>query len=209
MRFRLRTLLILTGIACVILATHGTWMRDAQRRIASKEKILAMTGGNVIVQHEDFGESNSISDGKYPAWLERAVGTEYLYPLNTFCLVQSAEPDPIINEAVKLPHLYLVKLPACQITDESVKPLTQLRSLVWLELFSTPITDDGVKAVSNIRSLEILDLRSTKVTDGCVPFIASLRRLRRLHTGGTAITPAGIKAIQQALPKCDIDQRAG
>jgi len=204
MRYRLRTLLIVITIAGAVLAVHGKWRRDAQLHTAIKQKLQSK--GPVILQHEEFGTAKPT---RYPDWLERLVGTEYLYPLNAFCLVQNAEPDSIISDAARLPHLYLVKLPACQITDESLTPLTGLRSLVWLELFATPITDEGIKTVSKIKSLEILDLRGTKVTDDSIPLITSLPRLRRLHVGDTAITPAGIKAIQQALPACEIDQRPG
>jgi hypothetical protein len=201
MRYRLRTLMIATFIACILFATHAKWRRDAQQRTAIRNNLQAQAA--VILQHEDF---EGAKPAKYPRWLENLVGTEYLYPLNAFCLVQNAEPDSIITEAASLPHLYLVKLPACQITDQSLIPLTKLRSLVWLELFSTPITDEGVKTVSSVKSIEILDLRSTKVTDGCVPSIASLPRLRRLLVSGTAISPAGIKEIQEALPNCEVDQ---
>ena len=203
----MRTLLVLLTIACVAVAIHAQWRRDALRRTAIKARMDGLGPGMVIAQHEDFdGAARSRS---YPRWLERWVGHEYLYPINAFCLVQSQNPDPIIREAAQLPHLYLVKLPACQITDESLQPLTKLRSLVWLELFATPITDEGVKTVCRIKSLEILDLRGTKATDACIESIRSMPRLKRLHVGGTAITPVGIEAIRKALPGCEIDQRDG
>jgi hypothetical protein len=172
MRYRLRTLLILTGIACVVLATHGKWVRDAQRRSALRNKIQEMAKGAVVVQHEDF-DSKKANRGKYPGWLERAVGAEYLYPINAFCLVQSAEPDPIIREAAQLPHLYLVKIPACQITDDS--------KLKTLNLIETKVSREG-----------LVELRKALPETNVSPYLSRAQKARNPSPTTTRSTSSAV-----------------
>ena len=205
MRYGLRTLLVLVALLGVVLAVHKGRMTGAHRqseRIAQIRKLSP----SAITQYE-FAQDKNWAPGrkKYPVWAERWLGEDYLYSVDAFCIVQEANPDAIIEQAAQLPHLRLVKLPACQISDKSLEPLQQLGRLEWLELFSTPVSDDGMKTVATLKSLKILDLRGTKVTDACIPCITALPKLERLNVGDTAISAAGLEAIQKALPNCRID----
>ena len=141
----------------------------------------------------------------YPNWLERWVGEDYLYNVDCVVIADRDNPVELIEKAVQLPYLRLVKLPNCTITDENLRLLQNLKRLEWLELYRTPTTDTGVAIVAKIPSLKILDLRGTNVTDGCLADIESMKGLRSLYVGNTAITSQGIAQIAKALPECSID----
>ena len=54
------------------------------------------------------------------------------------------------------------------------------------------------------RTLQTLRLRDTKVTDVGLAHLKGLTKLRFLDLGKTAVTDAGIKELQKALPKAKI-----
>ncbi|MFP6657003.1 MAG: hypothetical protein VB853_02415 [Pirellulales bacterium] len=47
-------------------------------------------------------------------------------------------------------------------------------------------------------------LNNTKVTDAGLAHLSGLTKLERLWLTRTQVTDAGVKKLQQALPKCDI-----
>lgn len=51
-----------------------------------------------------------------------------------------------------------------------------------------------------------LDLSTTQVTDPGLKDLAGLKSLQTLDLGYTAVTDAGVKALQKALPGCRIDR---
>jgi hypothetical protein len=169
LRYKLKTLLLLVTAVAVLLAIHAARRHGAGAQAETIAAIHALTP-RVITQYE-FAQDANWGPGhkRYPAWLEQRLGTDYLYSIDAFCLVQNTDPDPVIEQASRLRHLRLVKLPACEITDRSLAPLERLPRLEWLELFRTPVTDEGMKTIARMTSLRKLDLRATKVTDASVP----------------------------------------
>jgi hypothetical protein len=202
-RFSLRTLLVVFVIASFILAAHVHRMKNAQRQSQLVQDLL---GDNKFTNYEYTQDENWNPGRKsYPNWLERWVGEDYLYNVDCVVIADRDNPVELIEKAVQLPYLRLVKLPNCTITDENLRLLQNLKRLEWLELYRTPTTDTGVAIVAKIPSLKILDLRGTNVTDGCLADIESMKGLRSLYVGNTAITSQGIAQIAKALPECRID----
>ena len=68
-----------------------------------------------------------------------------------------------------------------EITDSDLKPLSDIPDLVWLDLTGT-ITDDGLKYLAGLANLETLIVNSTQVTY------------------------QGMRALEKALPNCDVRQ---
>ena len=171
LRFRLRTLLIFVTVFALIVAAHAHRTRNAQRQRAI---VSELNGLGALTQYDYVQDENwNSSEKTYPTWLERWVGEDYLYSIDAFVITSDQNPNDAIELASELPYLRLVKLPACAITDESLRPLENLHRLEWLELFATPVTDECMASIAKLSSLKILDLRGTAITDRAIPTIVT------------------------------------
>lgn len=205
LRFSIRAMLIFIAAASLILTAHVRRIQSGERQ---KKLVEELFKEGVITQYEYVQDKDWKSGHKwYPEWLERWVGRDYLYSVDCFVIVQHRAPDRLIEKVADLPYLRLVKLPACTITDESLRPLQTLKRLEWLELFKTPATDNAVAIVAKIKSLKTLDLRGTRVTDACVSELISLPNLQNLYIGNTAITSQAVDQIRAAVPSCEVDTK--
>jgi Leucine-rich repeat (LRR) protein len=70
------------------------------------------------------------------------------------------------------------------------------------------ITDAGLKLLCKLTSLEVLELsNNSQITDAGIEYLNSLRKLQYLDLTNTKTTAAGVKRLQQLLPKCNIQHR--
>jgi len=190
-------------VFAVIIAAHVHRMRNAQRQRAL---VSELNGLGALTQYDYVQDENwNSSEKTYPTWLEQWVGKDYLYSIDAFVLTSDQSPNEAIELASKLPRLRLVKLPACALRDDSLRPLENLHRLEWLELFATPVTDDCMASIAKLTSLKTLDLRGTAITDSSIPTIVSLPNLTRLNIGNTAISTSGVEELRVKLPGCTID----
>ena len=60
-----------------------------------------------------------------------------------------------------------------------------------------------LKGLTNLRELYLGGERST-ITDAGIGHLMGLAKLTRLWLNGTQVTDAGVVALQQALPECEI-----
>lgn len=127
-----------------------------------------------------------------------------------------------------LQELYLHNNP--QLTDDGIKHLQGMHQLTELTLANTGISDAGMKYLSGMKDLEKLHLANcqrlsdagfehlanlknlkslllflTPITDAGLKHLHGLKKLELLDLRDTKVTPAGISALQQALPKCEIE----
>jgi hypothetical protein len=82
--------------------------------------------------------------------------------------------------------------------------LTQLRRLPtvpWLILDGTKVTDEGLgAAMRRLCRVERLNLQETRVTDAALADLADHVALLELRVERTAVTEAGVRRLQRALP---------
>lgn len=121
------------------------------------------------------------------------------------------------------------RLKGAEVTDASLAPLKNMKSLVELRLGNTKISNAGLAAVSglsylqvlgleltdisdagldhiqNLQNLVYLNLYGTKVTDAGIAKLAGLKHLRNLYLWQTQVTPEGVQKLQEALPGVDIN----
>jgi hypothetical protein len=57
-----------------------------------------------------------------------------------------------------------------------------------------------------MKNLQRLGLFASKITDMGLMQLARHRSLQRLDVGQTAVTPAGLAALRQELPKCEFNR---
>jgi hypothetical protein len=83
--------------------------------------------------------------------------------------------------------------------------LGELNSLRNLTL-SCEVTDEGMRWLSDMKHLEALTLFSAHLSDESVKTLGQLQNLRKLRFGDIGITDEGLKNLQELLPDCDIQR---
>jgi tetratricopeptide (TPR) repeat protein len=112
--------------------------------------------------------------------------------------------------SLKALHLY-----QCFVTDAGLKHLEGLTNLHGLHFGSDKITNDGLKHLAKLKELRSLTLDvppnrfggGNPITDPGLEHLRGLTKLEHLSISATGVTSAGVKRLQQALPKLKIDGR--
>jgi hypothetical protein len=77
---------------------------------------------------------------------------------------------------------------------------------VKLDLEGPGFTDAAIRILAGKkRPLDKILLKNAGVTDAGLPVLAKNPKLTDVVLLGTKVTPAGVAALQQALPKCKIE----
>jgi hypothetical protein len=157
------------------------------------------------------------------------AGLRHLRELKSLKLLGVAEnnvSDAGLVHLRELRSLETLLLNDTRITDAGLVHLAALAELNHLHLHCTAITDAAVAHLHSLPELRSLDLRCTLITDRGLHELTSIgtleqlsidqaplrpidldvlnRQLRYGRVGQPRTTPAGIKAFQQALPKCEV-----
>jgi hypothetical protein len=82
-----------------------------------------------------------------------------------------------------------------KITDETIVPLKDIRSLVELNLANTKVSDAGLVALKDLPYLKTLHLELTGVTDSGLEQLKGLSNLVYLNLYGTEVTDAGLEHL--------------
>ena len=139
--------------------------------------------------------------------------------------------DSALAHIGKVTTLRELELGDAQITSAGLKHLRSLRELTYLGLgFTRDVTDAGMPELTALPNLEVLILSGTKVTDAGLVHLVKLPKLREVRLGAlpqvtdagllklkdcpalqlvvvnkkTGTTPAGIAALKQARPGCEV-----
>lgn len=149
--------------------------------------------------------------------------------INEVDLDGSPLTDADLVHVAALPDLRILNLSNTKITDAGLAHIAKLDRLKFLYLFETPITDAGMEHLTGLLRLEVLCLDRTQITDVGLKSLEDLPRLERLHVhsrapitdagleslkkhtrlfelrvGGPGVTEAGVEALRQALPGCNV-----
>ena len=106
----------------------------------------------------------------------------------------------------------VVDLDSTKVIDADLEHLKGFTKLKELLLADTRITDAGLVHLKELTKLQTLDLCfnvpfvKSEVTDAGLVHLKGLSNLQDLDLGGTKVTDAGVKKLQQALPKCKIER---
>ncbi len=102
-----------------------------------------------------------------------------------------------------LTHLRDLNLDHSEVSDEGMKVLAGLDSLVKLSLTNTQVTDAGLAELRPLTGLEFLRLDRLPITDAGLAHLAAFPQLRELSLYKTNITDAGLAHLK-ALPALEI-----
>lgn len=93
------------------------------------------------------------------------------------------------------PHLKSLFLCETTISEKSVRGLTSLQDLEFLNLQGESITDDLLVHLAGLQELDELRLNNTKVSDDGLAHLTGLRNLQSLWLGSTEVSDAGLEQI--------------
>src|SRR5262249_38154977 len=66
------------------------------------------------------------------------------------------------------------------------------------------LTDDDLSVLPRFPGLRELDFLETQISDGGLPHLYSIKTLREVSLYDTQVTPAGVAALETALPECGV-----
>lgn len=104
--------------------------------------------------------------------------------------------DDGLRHLAPLNSLLKLSLDGTCITDAGMKWLTPLDSLEYLSLAETGIGNDGLAVLCGLPNLKTLDLSGTKVNDFGLPILAQLGPAVTVHLRDTAVTQAALDRVQ-------------
>jgi Leucine-rich repeat (LRR) protein len=90
-------------------------------------------------------------------------------------------------------------------TAAGMDSLKGLTDLVELNLDSCEINDDSLKNLEDLKRLESLNLASTPISDAGLEHLKGLTALRTLDLSNVSdVTEEGIQKLKKSLPECHI-----
>jgi hypothetical protein len=103
-----------------------------------------------------------------------------------------------------MPNLVSMDLTSTSVTDSGVRELAAATGLRSLRLSKTQVTDASLPMLAVLSDLESLNLYGTQVTNDGVLQLAPLTGLKRLYLWQSKVDAAGVTAIKEKLPDCEI-----
>lgn len=96
-------------------------------------------------------------------------------------------------------HLERVNFRRYNVNDTGILRMVEyVRSIYQLDLDETDITNESIRHLSQLEKIQELRLKNcTSIDDGCLPDLYNIKGLELLHLGGTSITAKGLKDISR------------
>ena len=152
----------------------------------------------------------SLHDLRFLSLAETRVGDAGLVHLQSLTNLQELHLDhtDVTDEGLKLlaslPNLEILDLKGTRITDAGLAEVGRLTGLKGLYLTRTGITDAGLAHLRDLSQLETLILWDTGIGDAGLEHLKPLKRLQEVILWSTQVTRQGARALQAALPECDV-----
>jgi len=92
------------------------------------------------------------------------------------------------------------------VDSETLDSLRKLPSLVELDLGGSDLSDESIRPLAELRQLQVLNLSGTRVTDRTVDLVARLPKLKSLAIGGVEWSADAVQRLQQQRPDLEIQR---
>jgi hypothetical protein len=202
LRFRLRTLLVVTTLVAVALgyfATEYKAVRDRSRVIAALQRRGAFVAFDDQGPSESDGikawlgmlEVSAVSDITSDEAMQLLVGMDKLRSV----AIRPGVTDAGLVHLQKLTTIEELKIVSDQVTDKGLRSISRLKELRKLTLSGRQITDEGLRHVAGLTKLESLDISDAGVTDDGLMHLKRLTSLQKLSCRGTATTGAAMQSL--------------
>jgi hypothetical protein len=211
LRFRLRTLVLVVGMAAVVLGIYSWGLRRARRQAPAATALREM-GATVVY---DFGgkrvettkdQTTAIeSQSPYPAWLVRRLGVDFFHDVVEIRYESSRK---LATEEINRFWLAIGQLRELERLETSwgitrpgsIRALAKHDALQSLSLRWANIATDDFAVIEHLASLQHLNLSETPVTDEGISWIARSESLETLDLHNTRVTDAGLRRLSK-LPQ--------
>jgi len=131
-----------------------------------------------------------------------------LSKLETLILDRASVPYEALRELVTAPVLSSVSLRMVRMPDWSIAlkgaKFPRWPALRELDLAYNGIVDAELASLGALPNLQSLNLKGNPLTDAALAHLAGMAALERLDLRETQVTAAGVKSLQQRLPKLEI-----
>lgn len=181
--------------------------KDIKNRKVLPESVLSEQSGLNHAANAFFDETGDrknlfVSDPKYGDLGKRAVPSvvdEDLRLLKGHKLIKlSFDGSQINGSGLKYVvdcGIKQLRMQQCEITDENMKYIAQMKDLCNLSIYSDYLTDEGLKHIGDARKFIALELHSDKITNQGIASINHLEHCNHLSFRGKSLTIDCIKAV--------------
>jgi internalin A len=207
-QYRLRSLLAVVTVCCIVVACVTAYLRaSAQFDAAAKpfesenarvygQRFRGRLGIYAVVFARNTTTDATIS--RVAEDLKRLPNLEHVG------LDSSQVTDAAMRDIEPLTGLKVLSLSDTHVTNAGLESLKGMTELQELTLDGTAITDAGLAHMTEFGSLRLLALDRTGVTDAGLLHLEELANLRYLEVMHTQVTGEGIKRLKRALPNCAV-----
>ncbi len=213
LQFSMRTVLLLTAAAAVLISVIGVplfRLRKQQLAVESLERAGALLtfeaqGADGLLAwagEKLFGDKAATRVTKV-AWNNDAIRAADLAPLESLRWVEhvdlawKAVDDEGASHLRQLRHLATLNLNGARLTDRGLAYLSDCRALRRLQLHGAKVTDAGLASLVNLSELEGIDLSSTQVTGEHLEPLTRLPALDMLNLNETPLTDSALGVLSR------------
>ena len=172
-RFGLRTLFVLTGALCVVLAVQVNRANNQRRAVARLHALGA------VVAYDSL-----LKPSRTSFWLESWLGIDYFCTANNVTFERPLAHDDDLIVLKDLPYLKYVALGKSGVSANALVHLHDAKYLTFLSLGEENADDDALKHLEHMTQLEVLDVGSdppvSHVTNAGLAHLAKLKNLTQL-----------------------------
>ena len=210
-RFTLRSLLLLTAIAGVLMAFLADYVKKSEqqqtavaelRKIGAKVKYSDPPSWPFVGLIERKFGIDFVANATFVSFIYRTVSLRELKLLTDLRQLQGLDlfraqiDDDGHAQLANLSELAFLDLRHTQITDEGLQHLRHLYRLDTLHLASCQITGPGLTSLQPLSSLVTLDLAFTSIQDEHLAPIGRLKTLVDLNLNNTDLTEKALRHLQ-------------
>lgn len=121
-----------------------------------------------------------------------------------FHLRGRALTDSDLKLVTQVGSVVLLNLRDTKVTSAGLVHLQELTELRQLHLERTSVNDSGLAHLAKLKNLNYLNLYGTKVTDAGLKHLVGLTNLEQLYVWQTKVTDGGAANLKKQLPKLDV-----
>lgn len=195
-RFSIRSLLIATGLLCVLLGCWSAYVQPYRNQAAS------------LAQLDRLGAATSSVGADGPAWqrwlVEAFAGPEAFVEVRTADLRGIKVVGEQFETLRGLIFLESLRLDRTPLADDNVNAIGQLMRLNSLSIAYTKVTDRGFRTLASLPRLEKIYLTGVPITDASLIEMVEMPSVREFYIRWTKISDEGAERLRRQLPKCEV-----
>ena len=203
-RFRLRSFFIAFTLFTVVFGCYASRAQQQRRAVAAIERL----GGTVIYDYQyyiDEHDERCIGLFEEPPdkWYVHLLGRDYFHRVAGVYGYKEHHYESIGSGM----HSFgpsRMRTNFNEHTDECLKSLGGIHSLVFLNLRKTTVTDAGLNHLLKLHSLERLNLYDCNITDEGLRTLPRVKGLSEISLLNTKVTAEGIRQLQTVMPRLEI-----